>query len=476
MQERNTLPLAVDLDGTLCRSDLLYESLCMLLKRRVWCLLLLPIWLSKGKAYLKQEIARRVSIDVEVLPYHTAFLDNLTAQHKHGRHLVLATASDTRLAQSIAKYLGIFKTVLASDGTTNLSAERKRDRLVSLFGGKGFDYAGNTHHDLPVWSSARQAIVVNASRQVQTAAAQVAEEVQIFNTRPAFGGSFVRAIRLHQWLKNLLIFVPLLASHRVQEWGLLRQAMWAFVAFGLCASSVYVLNDLLDLEADRHHPHKRERPFASGALPLRTGLVSLPILLILSGLVGLLLPPAFLGVLALYYVTTLAYSFALKHDAPLDVMVLAGLYTARMVAGSAATGIWPSGWLLAFTTFLFLSLALVKRYAELIIVVREIGEHTARERDYHIDDRELLAAMGVASGYLAVLVFALYLTQEPSRILYHRYSAIGLWCPLLLYWISYVWLVAHRGEMSDDPVVFAIKDRISRIVVAAMGVALLLAA
>lgn len=475
MSGRNAMPLVVDLDGTLCKSDLLYESLCVLLKHRIWCVFLLPIWLWRGKAYLKQQIAQRVTVAVDVLPYHPALLAYLTSQHAHGRRLVLATASDMQLAHDVATHLGIFDTVLASDGITNLSAERKRDRLVALFGVKGFDYAGNSRHDLCVWAVAHQAIVVNAPRRVQVAAAQVTETAQIFDTFPGRVRPFVRALRLHQWLKNLLVFVPLLAAHRLWEVPLLTQALLAFVAFGLCASSVYLLNDLLDLAADRHHPHKRQRPFAAGALPLRVGLVAIPLLLGLSGLVGLLLPPAFLAILALYYSTTLAYSLVLKHEAPLDVLVLAGLYTARVIAGSAATAIWPSGWLMAFTTFLFLSLALVKRYAELIVMIREVGESMARERNYRVDDRELLSAMGVASGYLAVVILALYLNLVAGQTLFERYDVSWLWCPLLLYWISYVWLIAHRGGMSDDPVVFAMKDRTSRVVAIAMGVVLLLA-
>jgi 4-hydroxybenzoate polyprenyltransferase len=254
------------------------------------------------------------------------------------------------------------------------------------------------------------------------------------------------------------------------------QALLAFLAFGLCASSVYLLNDLLDLAADRHHPHKRQRPCAAGDLPLIVALVAIPILLGLSGLVALLLPPAFLGVLALYYCTTLAYSLVLKHTAPLDVLVLAGLYTTRIVAGAVAMDLWPSGWLMVCTTFLFLSLALVKRYAELIVMIREVGETMARERDYQVDDRELLSAMGIASGYLSVVILALYLSLALGRANFARYDVLWLWCPLLIYWISYVWLIAHRGGMTDDPLVFAIKDRISRVVVVAMGIVLLLAA
>jgi len=363
MPEPDTLPLVVDLDGTLCTSDLLYESFCVLLKHRPWCLLLLPSWLTKGKAYLKQQIAQRVSVNVRVLPYHTAFLDYLRSQYIHGRHLVLATATDQRLAQDVAEYLRIFHMVLASDGTTNLSAERKRDRLVALFGIHGFDYAGNAPPDLHIWAVAHQAIVVNASQQVQAAVSQNTEVSQVFDPPPGRMGSLARALHLLHWIKNLLIFTPLLVTLRVQEGSLLWQAGLACIAFGLCASSAYVLNDLLDLAADRQHPDKRKRPFAAGALPLLVGLIMIPLLLGLSGLVSLLLPSAFFAMLMLYYAATLVYSFVLQQVVPLNVLLLAGLYTVRIAAGSAATATWLSGRVMAVSTCLFLGLVLVQRNA-----------------------------------------------------------------------------------------------------------------
>jgi len=440
-------PLAVDLDGTLVRTDLLVECLLALLKHKPVFVFVLPLWLLKGKAYFKQQIARRVSLDVSTLPYRQDLLDYLKAQRAGGRRIVLATACDMQIARQVADYLKLFDSTFASDGVTNLSGESKRKRLVNEFGEKGFDYVGDHQNDRPVWASAREAIVVEDCRRSLT--------------------SYLKPLRPQHWLKNILVFVPLLAAQRFFETLLLEKAVLAFVAFGCCASSGYLLNDLFDLAADRHHPHKRLRPFASGDLPLSYGLAMVPILVGLGGMIGLWVSPFFLGILSIYLALTTSYSLLLRKVAVLDVIILAGLYTMRIMAGSAAVAIWPSHWLLAFSTFLFFSLALVKRYSELVIMRRVDGER-ATARGYELDDGELLAAMGIASGYLAVLVLALYINTDTAQAFYTRYQLIWFQCPLLFYWISHVWLIAHRGKMPDDPVVFALSDRISRILVMLM--------
>jgi 4-hydroxybenzoate polyprenyltransferase len=435
-------PLAVDLDGTLVRTDLLLESLLVLLKRKPLSIFVLPLWLFRGKAYFKQQIARRVSLDVSTLPYRQDLLDDLKAQHVQGRRIVLATACDLQIARQVADHLKLFDAVFASDGITNLSGGSKRKRLVNEFGEKGFDYVGDHRIDRAVWDSARKAIVVEDPRRGLV--------------------DYLKPLRPQHWLKNILIFVPLLAAQRFFEKALLEKAMFAFIAFGCFASSGYLLNDLFDLAADRHHPHKRLRPFASGNLPLAYGIAMIPVLIALGGIIGLLVSPLFLAVLFLYVGLTTAYSFYLRKIVLLDVIILAGLYTMRLMAGSAAVGIWPSHWLLALSTFLFFSLALVKRYSELVVMRKQDGAK-ATERGYEPSDGELLSAMGVASGYLGVLVLALYINSDAARTLYGRYQLIWFQCPLLFYWISHVWLIAHRGKMPDDPVVFAVSDRTSRI-------------
>jgi 4-hydroxybenzoate polyprenyltransferase/phosphoglycolate phosphatase-like HAD superfamily hydrolase len=473
-QPVTSVPLVVDLDGTLVKTDLMVESFFALIKQNPFLVFLCPFWLLKGRAFFKQQITRRVTLDVSVLPYHRELLDHLKAQHVRGRPLVLATANDERIARQVADHLQLFDRVLASNGTLNLSHRHKRERLIEVFGEKGFDYAGNARQDLEVWSSARKAIIVNSPQSVSRKAAGIAEIEQFFNDREGWLRPYIQALRLQQWIKNLLVFVPLVMAHRYNELDLLGEAFLAFLAFGLCASSVYLINDLTDLPADRHHPRKRQRPFASGELSLFWGLASIPLLLGLSVVVSLFLPLSFLGMLLLYYLLNLGYSFTLKRIVLLDVIVLAELYTMRIMAGSAAISIWPSPWLLAFSTFLFFSLALVKRYAELVIM-RGVSGEKAQVRGYQVIDMELLASLGGGSGYVAVLVLAIYISSGAAEMLYTREVFLWLLCPLLLYWISYVWLIAHRGGMHDDPLVFTLRNRVSRIVILLVAAIFMLA-
>ena len=461
------LPLVVDLDGTLVRSDLLAEEVVLALKHNPLSGLEMLFWLRKGRAYFKSRIAERVALDSEGLPYRRAVLEYLQTERAAGRPLVLATAADGRVARQIADRLGLFDTVLASDGAANLAGEQKRQRLVSAFGDKGFDYVGNSPRDLAVWSSARRAVLVDPSARLRRRAEGVAEVERVLDDDPPTLLDYLRALRLHQWLKNLLVFVPVVAAHRLGEAPLLAQASMAFLAFGLCASSVYVFNDLMDMEADRHHPRKRVRPLASGKVPVTVAPALILALLAAALAIGLTLPRLFLGVLGAYLALNVAYSLLLKPVPILDVLILAGLYTLRIIAGSAAIGVWPSTWLLAFSMFLFLSLALVKRYAELM-AMRAVEGAKAKARGYRLEDAELLASLGGGAGYLAVLVLALYI-EGAARGFYSRPELIWVLCVLLLYWISHLWLMAHRKRMHDDPLVFAVRDRTSQLLLALMG-------
>jgi len=469
------VPLVVDLDETLVRTDLLVESLFVLAKRSPLRLLLVPLWLAKGKACLKRRLAQEARPDVTTLPYRQSLLSRLEAEKRRGTPLVMATAADAILADEVARHLALFDAVLASDGTVNLARERKRDRLVGEFGPQGFDYVGSGRSDRALWNAARKAVVVHTSPGLAARVTKLTEVEEILDGDRPGPSVYLTAIRPHQWLKNALVFVPLLATHRVYDVDLLWQGLLAFVAFSLCASSAYVLNDLLDLPSDRHHPRKRNRPFASGQLPLVHGLALAPLLLLVGLALGALLGPLLLGILALYYALTMSYSLGLKDVVILDVLALAGLYTLRVMAGSAAFDIPPSAWLLAFCVFLFFSLAMIKRYAELV-AMRAIEGAKAHARAYLLEDSELLAALGAASGYLSVLVLALYITSDAMHDPDVRYQLIWLVCVLLLYGISYMWLMAHRGRMHDDPLVFALRDRVSQIVIALMAVTLLIAA
>jgi 4-hydroxybenzoate polyprenyltransferase len=460
------------LDGTLLRSDLLVESGLVLLSERPWLAALFPLWLVKGKAHLKHQIAARVDLDPSTLPYDQRMLRILREQP--GRHRVLATASDTKLAAQVAEHLDCFDEVLASDGSLNLDGRRKAKALVDRFGEHGFDYAGNSPVDLHVWQHARAAIVVNSGRRLAKSAESKCEVIQYHPTEHTTWKCWARALRLHQWLKNLLVFLPLLASHQFTDPTKLLLAIQAFVAFGLCASSVYLLNDLLDLRSDRAHPRKRARPFASGQLPLLHGLLFAPALT-LSGLaLAFWTDPIFGAILGCYFLLTLAYSARLKRVPMLDVVILAALYTVRIVCGAAAIGAPLSFWMLAFSMFFFLSLALLKRYIELAAMA-ENGREVAAGRGYSTDDLPLLQSLGSSAGFISILVLALYINSSESVALYARPEVLWLLCPVMLYWVSRAWLIAHRGEMHDDPVVFAAMDRTSQIV-ATLSVGIVLAA
>jgi 4-hydroxybenzoate polyprenyltransferase len=470
----SSTPLIVDLDGTVTQTDLLIESIARLARQEPLALFALPGWLLKGRAYFKRQIAKQVEIDPILLPYRTALLDYLRAQHDKGRTIALATASDERLASQVAAHLKLFDRVLASDGITNLSGEHKRARLVEEFGERGFDYVGNGSRDLPVWSSARKAIVVNRNARLLRAVARVTECESAFADRGASLSDYLSALRPEQWLKNLLVFLPLFAAHLFFDPVLVARTIVAFMAFCCCASAGYLLNDVLDLQADRRHPQKRLRPFASGRVPLAFAVFMAPALLALGCVLAAALSGLVLAVVVLYFVLTLAYSLALKRVALLDILVLASLYTLRLVAGSAAIAVPPSVWLLGFSMFLFTSLAFIKRYAELVIMRTVEGER-ATARGYELSDAELLASKGTASGYAAVLVLALYIASGAVKALYSRHQLIWLVCPLLLYWLGYLWLIAHRGKMFHDPLVFALRDRTSRILILLMLATFLLA-
>ncbi|PWC34730.1 hypothetical protein TSO352_27100 [Azospirillum sp. TSO35-2] len=465
-------PLFVDLDGTLLKTDLLYESLFGLIKDRPWTALLVPVWLAGGKARLKAELARRVTIDPAALVYNPAVLERLEAERRRGRRLVLATAAHHRYADAIAAHLGLFDQVLASNDGVNLKSERKCAAIRAQVPSGVFDYMGNDAADFAIWRAARRGIAVDAAPGVVRHAGTLCPLETIATPRRPRPLLILRALRPHQWLKNLLIFVPLVAGQKLGETGPTLQAMGAFVAFGLCASSIYVLNDLLDLPADRRHPRKRRRPFASGDLPLDLGLSLIPALLAASLTVALLfLPPLFLAALGAYAASSLFYNLFAKNRVIWDVMLLAGLYSLRVLAGATATTIVPSFWLLAFSMFLFLSLAMVKRYSEMDSM-QKLGLDQAQGRGYLTADMPVLQSIGVSSGFLSVLVMALYINSPEVGMVYDRPQALWIVCPLLLFWIGRVWLQTHRGLMHDDPVVFAARDKWSIAIGLVCGVAL----
>lgn len=461
-------PLFVDLDGTLVNSDLLLESVLRLLKRNVFYLFLLPVWLWQGKAWLKSRVAERTEVRVDLLPYNARLIARLEAERKRGRRLVLVSASNEKFARQVADHLGIFDQAVGSTASENLKGSTKLARILALTGGGQFDYAGNEAADLAVWEKASGALVVNGSRSLEARAAAV---TRLVGTLPAAGSrlaALTAALRIHQWAKNLLVFLPLLLSHRLDDLPVIMSALVAFVSFSLCASSVYVLNDMLDLQYDRRHATKASRPFASGALPLGYGLALAPLLLGAAFLVAAPLPGAFRLVLAAYYLLTLLYNFALKAMPIIDVLVLACLYTLRIIAGAAAISVVPTFWLLAFSMFIFMSLAIVKRVAELDNL-RRGAKTRARGRGYRADDLQLLTMLGSSAGLMAVLVLALYINADETRNLYAVPEILWFICPLLLFLVSRIWLLASRGQLHEDPVVFFMTDHSSQSVALLSG-------
>lgn len=341
--------------------------------------------------------------------------------------------------------------------------------MVARYGELGFDYVGNSSDDVPVWRSARHAIIANSTAAVERKARRHGNVAQTLRDPATPFRHWRKALRLHQWLKNLLLFVPLLAAHAYSDLRLIWLNFLAFVAFGLCASSVYVLNDLLDLPDDRHHRSKRARPFAAGHLSLVQGIIAVPILLSAAiGIAAAVLPVPFIVGLGTYFALTMAYSLGLKRIAVIDVIVLALLYTLRIIVGATTLAIPLSYWLLGFSMFMFLSLALVKRYAELFHLRTRGTEVTARGRGYYADDLPMVASLGAAAGYIAVMVLALYINDGRTTQLYAHPEIIWFACPLLLIWITRVWMLAHRGLMHDDPVIFAVRDKASLLIGALM--------
>ena len=462
--------LVVDLDGTLIHTDMLHESALQLFREHPLQTLGIPLWLRAGKALLKARLAERIHLDPKTLPYNQPLLDWLESERASGRRLVLCTASDQKIARQIATHLGIFDEVIASDGQDNVAGERKAAALVERYGEKGFDYAGNSSTDLAVWAHARRAIVVNGKTGLTDRASAISELAEVFPPARQGLSAWRRVLRVHQWLKNILLFVPLLAAHdltNLHAWGAL---LLAFVAFSLCASSVYIANDLMDLESDRLHPRKRKRPFAAGLVPAWKGVLLAPVLLVASLWLGWQVGTAFLSWLLLYFSLTCVYSWRLKRLLLIDCLTLAMLYTLRIVAGAAAIGQPLSFWLLAFSIFLFLSLAFVKRYAELRLYRK--GSGSLHGRGYHSDDAPIVQMMGIVAGYAAVLVLALYVNSDAIVALYEHPRLVWGAVPVVLFWVSWVWMRAHRGEMHDDPLVFAIKDRTSLAAGAAFALVL----
>lgn len=468
------VPLAVDLDGTLIRSDLVWEALAQLLRTAPWQLLLCVLWMLKGKAHFKQQLASRVTLNVETLPWNTQVIDYLRVEFSQGRALYLVTGANERWAEAVADYLGLFRSVFASNAKQNNTRDQKQRCCVLAFGERGYDYLGDSGADLPAMRSGRKALVAGGGRTLLNRLRNHGVQVAAIFSAPSLSVSaVVRALRLHQWAKNALLFVPAFVGLQWSNPLALSAAARGALAFGLAASAFYLINDLLDLSSDRSHPSKRKRPFASGELPIWCGFLLPPLLLASAGAVASTLPVRFELLLAFYVVSTCLYSFRLKRVLMADVTMLAGMYTLRILAGGAASEIYLTPWLLLFSICIFSSLAFLKRYVEFASV--ETAEGSGKARAYEAEDSFLLAAMGVSSGMLSVLVLALYISSDDVTALYNHPTRLLPACPLLMFWINRLWLQARRKKTGDDPVLHVITDPMSYAVFASLAIAMFLA-
>ena len=460
------IPLIVDLDGTLTHSDTLHEALLALLAKNPARMVQIPGWLSLGKAKFKERVADEALVDVTTLPLRKDVLALIDEAKAAGRKVLLVSASDQRQVTEIATHLGLFDEAIGTHDGRNLAGTEKARWLIDRFGEKGFDYVGDSSADLDVWPHARTAITVGLNEAKQSAVNAKNADSRHLNGDTLSSAEQLRAqikaMRPHQWLKNLLVFVPALAAHNPSA---LLASFFAFVAFSLAASSIYIINDLLDLEVDRRHPRKCKRPFAAGTVSVKKGIIQSAGLFGIAILLAALVAPAFLAVLAGYVFLTFAYSLVLKRKLMIDIWTLASLYTIRIVAGGAASGVALSEWLLAFSMFIFLSLASVKRMSELADLKKR-GEAEADGRGYRVSDLPVVLGAVLASGYCSVVILALYVSNESVAGLYSAPELLWLVCLMLLYWISRATIVSWRGEMDDDPIIFAIKDRVSLFIFA----------
>lgn len=448
--------VVVDLDGTLIRTDLLFESFLTLLKREPQIVFIAPFLLFRGKARLKKFLAEKIALDPKSLPYRPALLKLIEEKRAQGSEIILASASHQSLVAMVARYLNLFSSAIGSK-ETNLKGKNKLDAIMKITGGRGFEYMGNSSADLPLWWAANKAILLNPSKRLVSKVAEKIDNFEVIRDQGHRIREFFRLIRIHQWIKNTLVFVPLLAGHYYSSVAHWCQAILAFFSFSLLSSGVYIANDLLDIQSDRDHRIKRNRPFASGSLPIYLGFLAVPSFIIASVVSALPLGLNYLSLLASYVVINLFYFFRFKRAIMLDVVILAGLYSLRVFAGGVACNITVSYWLLAFCTFFFFGLAMVKRYSEL--QGKEPGDDDSPSRGYLKPDQTAIMAIGINGSLLSVLVMALYFNSIDVLKIYRHPERLWLVIPLLLYWIGRTWILAHRGKIHEDPVVWAMTDR-----------------
>ena len=462
-------PLVVALDGALTPTDTLHEAIAAHLSAEP---LSAPSVLARalgGGGALRAGMAETRLARAAELPLHEPVLDLVRAARAEGRRTILVGRAAQAQVDAIAAETGLFEEAHGLGGPDSAGAMAGEDLaafLTGRFGADGYDFIGAGADCTPAWRMARRSFTVGADAALIAtvdAAAGHAEHILPAPRGAAKWKPWIKEIRPRQWAKNALIFAPLLAAHQLDGLG---ACIAAFIAFSLLASSVYLVNDMLDLKADRAHPRKRERPFAAAAIPILGGAIAAPGLALSAILIALIFTPtAFLGVLAVYYVLTFAYSLTLKRQLILDIWTLSGLYTLRIVAGAAAAALPLSPWMLGFSIFLFLSLAAVKRMAELDDQVKR-GVEKTEGRAYRTTDLPVVRGLAMSTGTASVLALALYISSPEAQMIYSAPQLLWFVCLLMLYWVSRMVMVTHRGDMHDDPVVFAMKDRVSLAVLA----------
>jgi 4-hydroxybenzoate polyprenyltransferase/phosphoserine phosphatase len=458
------IPLYVDLDGTLLRGDSLQEACLRLVVRpTAWPAALRA--LCAGKAAFKQVVSTYAGLCAEALPYRHDFLDWLRTQHASGRRLILATGADRTIAKEVAEHLGIFNEVLASDGVTNLTGANKLQAIRAHAAGEPFAYAGDGPIDLQIWAAASSAVLVGAGVRHEAGVGAAKVEAR-FPDSVNSTASVLRLLRPYQWAKNILVFLPAAAAHRLLDPDVFQADLLLFAAFSLCASGVYAANDLLDLESDREHAEKRRRPLASGEVTVPVGLgisVVLPVLALTLAFIGA--GWSGLAMIAGYWAATSYYSLQGKRVPLLDVFLLAGLYTFRAYAGALVIPAGLSPWMVAFLLFLFLGLACLKRFSELLALPEE-HQGSVLGRGYRRADHLLVATLGVGAGFAATLVVCLYAAAPAAAALYAQPMAVMGIAPVVLFGLSRLWLQAWRGELHSDPVLHALRDKVSYLLIA----------
>jgi len=461
-QKSTDIPLYIDLDGTLIKTDLLFETFIEFIKKNPFNILLSIRWLLKGKAYLKSKLAQNTFLDIEKLPYNEPFLSYLKNESNNGRKIILATATNFTLAKRVSNYLKIFSDIIASDEKKNIKGKTKLSQIEENSGNSLFDYAGNSKNDLIIFKHSKSSILVNFNKRLISRSTDI-RVAKSFDSKNSLLRNLIIAIRPHQWVKNLLIFVPLFVSTQWYIPKLIIRASIGFISYSLVASSVYVINDIFDIQNDRAHIKKKYRPFAAGDLAVGHGLIIFLFLALAGLFAGYLLDRTYFFLLIAYVALNFLYSIYLKSLVLIDILILSQFYTLRVVSGGVITDIELSFWLLAFSVFIFFSLAIAKRYTELMLS-KDYKKKKIRGRGYTTNDLNILNIMGVTNGYLAVLVLALYINSHQVVLTYSSPKILWGVCVIFFFWISHVWIKANRGELEADPIIFAIKDHTSLVV------------